>query len=56
MNLFESYNEELVPDCPVYCDVEHKHEGEYEFRYALQDSTANAERYNVVQLTAEDTD
>ena len=36
MNLFEEYNEGLVPDCPEYCDIAHIHKESDEFRDVVQ--------------------
>ena len=38
MNLFDGYNEELVPDCPLYCDVEHTHKESDELRNVVQNN------------------
>tara|TARA_B110000467_G_C18338676_1_gene500978 strand:+ start:709 stop:939 length:231 start_codon:yes stop_codon:yes gene_type:complete len=38
MNLFDDYNEELVPDCPKYCDVEHIHKESDEPRNVVQNN------------------
>ena len=27
LNLFDNYNETTIPDCPLYCSVEHTHKG-----------------------------
>lgn len=53
MNLFEEYNEELVPNCPEYCDIAHKHKESDEFRDVVQSDAEPEDAEDEVLTAAE---
>jgi len=53
MNLFEEYNEELVPNCPEYCDIAHKHTESDEFRDVVQSDAEPEDAEDEVLTAAE---